>query len=58
MENKKRISFIKIILLIFVLIAFVGMTVYLFPVMKNLSTHDGQVVFKQKIDDSGVLGFL
>lgn len=58
MENKKKISFIKIILLIFVVIAFAGLTVYLFPVMKNLSTHEGQVAFKQKIDESGIVGFL
>ena len=58
MENKKRISFIKIISLIFVVIAFVGLTVYLFPVMKNLSTHEGRVAFKQRIDESGIVGFL
>ena len=58
MENKKRISFVKIILLIFVIIAFAGLTAYLFPVMKNLSTHEGQVAFKQRIDNSGVFGFL
>lgn len=58
MENKKRIGFVKIILLIFVVITLVGLTAYLFPVMKNLSTHEGQLDFKQKIDDSGVFGFL
>ena len=58
MKDKKRISFVKIILLIFVVIAFAGLTAYLFPVMKNLSTHEGQIAFKQKIDDSGVFGFL
>ena len=30
----------------------------MFPVMKDLSTHEGQVAFKQRIDDSGVVGFL
>lgn len=58
MEDKKKFGFVKIILLIFVVIAFVGLTAYLFPVMKNLSTHEGQIAFKQKIDDSGVFGFL
>lgn len=58
MENKKKIGFVKIILLIFVVIAFVGLTAYMFPVMKDLSTHEGQVAFKQRIDDSGVVGFL
>lgn len=58
MENKKKISFVKIILLIFVVIACIGSIAYLLPVMKNLSTHEGQIVFKQRIDDSGILGFL
>ena len=58
MEDKKRISFIKIILLIFVVIACSGLIAYLLPVMKNLSTHEGQIAFKQKIDDSGILGFV
>lgn len=58
MEDKKKFGFVKIILLIFVVITIAGLIVYLFPVMKNLSTHDGQIAFKQKIDESGVLGFL
>ena len=58
MENKRKISFVKIILLIFVVILLVGLIAYLFPVMKNLSTNEGQIAFKQKIDDSGILGFL
>ena len=58
MKNKKKISFVKIILLIVVVIACIGLIAYLFPVMKNLSTHEGQIVFKQRIDDSGILGFL
>lgn len=58
MEDKKKFGFVKIILLIFVVIAFAGLTAYLFPVMKNLSTHEGQIAFKQKIEDSGMIGFL
>lgn len=58
MKNKKRISFIKIILLIFVVITFIGLIAYLFPVMKNLSTHEGQIAFKEKIDNSGIWGIL
>lgn len=58
MEDKKRIGFVKIILLIFVVIAFAGLIAYLFPVMKNLSTHEGQLAFKERIDNSGILGFL
>ena len=58
MKNKKKISFVKIILLIVVVIACIGLIAYLFPVLRNLSTHEGQVAFKEKIDNSGVWGFL
>ena len=49
-----KVKIIKIIVSIFVIIAFTGLITYLFPVMKNLSTLEGQVAFKQKIDDSGI----
>ena len=58
MEDKRRISFARIIIFLFVVIAVIGLIVYLFPVMRNLSTHEGQVAFKEKIDDSGIWGFL
>ena len=40
------------------LVICIGATIYLFPVMKNLSTVEGQVAFKQKVESSGVLGLL
>lgn len=58
MGDKKRIGLAKIIIFIFVVISIIGLISYLFPVMKNLSTHEGQVAFKEKIDDSGIWGFL
>ena len=58
MKDKRRIGLAKIIIFIFVVIAVIGLIVYLFPVMRNLSTHEGQVAFKEKIDNSGVWGFL
>ena len=58
MEDIKRIGLVKIIILIIVVIAVIGLIVYLFPVMRNLSTHEGQVAFKEKIDNSGIWGFL
>ena len=36
----------------------IGIIIYLFPVMKNLSTHEGQLAFKARIEQSGILGFL
>ena len=36
----------------------IGIIIYLFPVMKDLSTHEGQLAFKARIEQSGILGFL
>lgn len=36
----------------------IGIIIYLFPVMKDLSTHEGQLAFKSRIEESGILGFL
>ena len=58
MKRKNIVKYIKILLLIFVIIALVTLVAYLLPVMKNLSTHEGQVAFKQRIDNSGIFGFL
>jgi uncharacterized membrane protein YdjX (TVP38/TMEM64 family) len=58
MKNKKTVKFIKIILLIFMVIAFVGLIMYLLPVMKDLSTHEGQLAFKERVQNSGIYGFL
>ena len=58
MEHKKRISFIKTILAILVVVVLMGLIVYLFPVLKDLSTPKGQMAFKERIDNSGILGFL
>lgn len=41
-----------------VLIFMIGMIVYLFPLMKNLSFLEGQVAFKEKVESSGMLGML
>ena len=58
MSEKKKMKLIRIILLIIAIAVFVGLIAYLFPVMKNLSTHEGQIAFKERVDNSGVLGFL
>lgn len=58
MSNKKRIKIIKIMILIIAVALIVGLIAYLFPVMKNLSTHEGQVAFKEKVNESGMYGFL
>ena len=58
MNNTKQLKIIKIIILIITIIAIVGLIAYLFPVMKNLSTHEGQIAFKQRVEESGIYGFL
>ena len=58
MSEKKKMKLIRTIVLIVAIAVFVGLIAYLFPVMKNLSTHEGQIAFKERVDNSGVLGFL
>ena len=58
MGRKNKVKIFKILLIAIVLILFVGITVYLFPVMKNLSTVEGQVAFEEKVESSGILGIL
>lgn len=58
MSEKKKTTIIKVLIFIIAISLFVGIIAYLFPVMKNLSTHEGQLAFKARIEESGVYGFL
>lgn len=58
MEQTKKHKVIKIMLLTIVTAIFVGLIIYLIPFMKEISTKEGQLAFKQKIDDLGFLGIL
>ena len=60
MNSKKseKIKVLRIIIFFVTIILMVGLTIYLFPVMKNLSTYEGQIAFKEKVNDSGIYGFL
>ena len=57
-SKNKKLKIVKFIMFTIVIIAMIGMTVYLFPVVKNLSTYEGQIAFKEKVNNSGVWGFL
>ena len=57
-NKSKKIKLLRIIILVITIILMVGITIYLFPVMKNLSTYDGQIAFKEKVNSSGIYGFL
>ena len=54
----KKTQIFKIILAIIVIAICIGVIIYLMPIIKNLRTTDGQMEFKQKIDDLGFLGLL
>ena len=57
-KNNKKIKVIRIILTILAIALMVGIIIYLFPVMKNLSTVEGQVAFKNKVEQTGTIGLL
>ena len=58
MEKKKSLKIFKIILFTIVVIILTIITIYLFPVMRNLSTKEGQIAFKEKVMYSGIYGML
>ncbi len=56
MEQTKKHKIIKILILILVVAVFVGLIIYLIPLMKDISTIEGQIAFKEKIEDLGIKG--
>lgn len=58
MEKKKNLKIFKIVLFTIVVIILTIITIYLFPVMRNLSTKEGQIAFKEKVTNSGTIGML
>ncbi len=58
MDKKKKLIIFKIVLFVIVVIILTAITIYLFPVMKNLSTKQGQIEFKEKVTSSGIYGLL
>ncbi|MDO5556463.1 MAG: VTT domain-containing protein [Clostridia bacterium] len=58
MNNKKRIKNIRIILTIFIVIIFAILVWKLIPFISDLSTTEGQILFKEKIESLGFKGIL
>lgn len=58
MKKSKKVKIIKIIMTILVLAVCVGIIIYLIPVMKKLSSLEGQIAFKERVGKSGILGIL
>ena len=54
----KKAKVLKYVLMIIVIILLIGLIVYLFPVMKNISTPEGQMEFKNQVESMGALGYL
>ena len=58
MNKKSILKILKIGLSILSIVVFVGLIIYLFPIMKNLTTKEGQVEFKNLVQTTGIYGFL
>lgn len=55
---KKKTNFLKLVILLIVITIIISICIYLMPVISNLSTTEGQQIFKEKITNSGILGLL
>lgn len=51
MKNKKKI--LKVILTVLSIVLFMGLIIYLLPVMKGLLTQEGRLAFKERLDGMG-----
>lgn len=58
MKRKDKIKIFKIIISIIIIIAIIAIIVYLFPLVMNLSTPEGQANFKAKVEESGIFGMM
>jgi len=54
--KKKKVINVVVILAVVIIFAFA--IIYLLPVMKDISTKEGQIAFKEKIDSLGLVGLL
>lgn len=54
----KRAKAFKYVLLVVVIAVIIGLIVYLFPVVRNLGTPEGQLEFKNQVASMGALGYL
>ena len=58
MSRKNKVKIFKIVLMLLVIISCIALIMYLAPVMKNLSTLEGQIKFKDKVNELGIAGIL
>lgn len=55
---KKKSKMLKMTLTILAIAIVVGIIMYLFPIIRNLTTSEGRIEFKEKIDELGIWGVL
>ncbi len=58
MSRKSKVKLLRIFLAIIAFAIIIGVIIYLIPVMKDLSTVEGQEAFKNRVNDSGIIGLL
>ena len=58
MNQKKKVTIFKILILILVVAIFAIATINFFPVIKNLTTYEGRIEFKNRIQNTGFLGMM
>lgn len=56
--EKQKVKVFKLTMTILAIAIIVGIIIYVFPVMRELSTKEGQLAFKEKVSSSGILGLL
>lgn len=58
MSRKTKVNIFKFVMLAIIIGIIIGAIIYLWPLFKNISTSEGQIAFKQKIQDLGFIGML
>ena len=58
MKQTRNLKILKIIITIIVVALFIGLIIYLIPIMAKLNTTEGQIQFKMQVQELGILGLL
>lgn len=56
--NSKKIKLWKKFIAILIIVLILGIIVYMFPVFRDLNTKEGQIAFRDKVNDLGFVGLL
>ncbi len=57
-HSSKKVKIFKIIVLIAVVLILIVATIQLWPMMRNLASKEGRIDFKEKIQGTGIVGFM